>query len=228
MSDQPRTFPWGASLLALLAFSIAGYAVAVYLTGRPLASGFLQGKGAYQGFQPTPTWTLALVLHAAGGSLALVTGALQWLRLKALRGLHPALGLTYALSILVAGLAGLVMAPVAMGGWVSALGFLALDVAWLGTTARAAALGWQLGRPGADRVALRARHRAWMVRSYALTAAAITLRLWMPLLALAGLEFVSAYVIIAWLCWVPNLVVAEILVRRSPSGRPLPSQRPHS
>lgn len=215
MSDlSRRPFPWAASLLAVLAVSIAGYAIVVYLTGRPLESGFLQGKVAFQSFQATPTWTLALVFHAAGGSLALVSGALQWLRLKSLRRFHRPLGMIYAVSIAVAGLAGLVMAPVAMGGWVSVAGFFALDLAWLGATARAAFLGWSLGRTGVDAAVVRGLHRAWMIRSYALTAAAITLRLWMPILALTGLGFLPAYVIISWLCWVPNLVVAEVLVRR--------------
>lgn len=214
-----RAFPWGASTLALFAFSIAAYAVASYLTGNPLASGFFQGKKAYQDFDASPAWTLALVLHAGAGSLALVTGALQWLRLKSLRGLHRSLGAGYALSIAVAGSAGLVMAPVAMGGWVSVVGFLLLDLVWLGTTARATFLGWSLGRPGVDAPLVRVRHRAWMIRSFALTAAAITLRLWIPILALVGLEFLSAYVIISWLCWVPNLLVAEALVRRKATPR---------
>lgn len=217
MSDLARRpFPWAASLLALLAVSIAGYAIVVYLTGHPLDSGFLQGKKAYQSFQATPTWTFALVVHAAGGSLALIVGALQWLRLRSLRSFHRALGLGYAVSIAAAGLAGLVMAPVAMGGWVAVAGFLLLDLAWLGTTARAAFLGMSLGRPGVDVAAHRSLHRAWMIRSYALTAAAITLRLWIPLLTL-GLDFLTAYTIISWLCWVPNLVVAELLLRRQPN-----------
>jgi hypothetical protein len=53
-----------------------------------------------------------------------------------------------------------------------------------------------------------------MIRSYALCFAAVTLRIWLPLFQFAlGLEFIFAYRIIAWLCWVPNLVVAELIVR---------------
>ena len=62
-----------------------------------------------------------------------------------------------------------------------------------------------------------------MVRSYALTAAAITLRLYLGVALGFRLPFTAAYPAIAWLCWTPNLVAAEILlrraVRRSGSGR---------
>jgi hypothetical protein len=70
-----------------------------------------------------------------------------------------------------------------------------------------AAVAWQRARAG-DYVS----HRAWMIRSYALCLAAVTLRLYLPLFGLAGLPFEVAYPAIAWLCWVPNLVVAEWLV----------------
>jgi hypothetical protein len=50
-----------------------------------------------------------------------------------------------------------------------------------------------------------------MVRNFALTFAAVTLRLWLPGSVLSGVPFEVAYPIVAWLCWVPNLVVAELL-----------------
>ena len=55
-----------------------------------------------------------------------------------------------------------------------------------------------------------------MLRSYALTLAAVTLRLYMPAFAIAGVGFDAAYPLIAWLCWVPNLVVVEWLVLARP------------
>lgn len=55
-------------------------------------------------------------------------------------------------------------------------------------------------------------HERWMTRSYALTFAAVTLRIWLPLSMIAGLEFVFAYRIISFLCWVPNLLIAEMLI----------------
>ncbi len=56
--------------------------------------------------------------------------------------------------------------------------------------------------------------RVWMIRSYALTFAAVTLRIWLPLSQVAGLPFAQAYPAIAWFCWVPNLIVVEWLILR--------------
>lgn len=44
--------------------------------------------------------------------------------------------------------------------------------------------------------------------------AAVTLRLYLPLLFLAGLDFTEAYRIVSWVCWVPNLLVIEWWIRR--------------
>ena len=49
-------------------------------------------------------------------------------------------------------------------------------------------------------------------RNYALTLAAVTLRIELPLLQMAGgMTFDQAYATIAWMCWIPNLVLAEWL-----------------
>ena len=210
---------WPEGVLAFLAFGIAGYAIASYLTGNPLQAGFLQGKAHYQHFVPTTRWTAALVLHVAGGSLALLVGALQWLlaswtwkvaRPRWFRTAHVVLGLTYLGSIVVGAGAGFVLVPQAMGGAIAAWGFGVLDTLWILSTVIAALLGWRLR----TRPDLRVPHHQWMLRSFALTSAAITLRLWLPLGMLAGLDFLAAYVVIAWLCWVPNLLVAEVLAKR--------------
>ena len=54
-----------------------------------------------------------------------------------------------------------------------------------------------------------------MIRSYAMTFAAVTLRLWLilPLFPLQ-VAFDEAYTTVAWICWVWNIPVAEWLVRR--------------
>jgi uncharacterized membrane protein YozB (DUF420 family) len=75
-------------------------------------------------------------------------------------------------------------------------------------------------------------HRAWMMRSFALTYAAVTLRLWLGLLIGVqipflgghvdfGNVFATAYAPLPYLCWIPNIVIAELLIRR----RGLPSLR---
>ena len=52
-----------------------------------------------------------------------------------------------------------------------------------------------------------------MIRSFALTFAAVTLRLYLPLVPLLGISFVDGYRAISFLAWVPNLIVAELYLR---------------
>jgi hypothetical protein len=66
-------------------------------------------------------------------------------------------------------------------------------------------------------------HREWMTRSYALVFAAITLRLYLPLLEAAFGEH-DGYAIVAWACWVPNLAFAEWFIRSRLRRNPEPSR----
>jgi uncharacterized membrane protein len=187
----------GWSTLMLLALGVAGYALWLLLASTPpdFAASLLARH---------PVGTL---LHFACSPVALVAGALQVNRAIRTRHLvlHRWLGRLYVLAVLLGGASGLSMAPQAQGGPVSAWGFGLLAVLWLLSTV----LGFLAMRRG-DRTA----HRNWMLRSYALTMAAIALRLYIPASMIAGLPFEEAYRVIAWLCWVPNLLVAEWLIRR--------------
>jgi len=49
-----------------------------------------------------------------------------------------------------------------------------------------------------------------MIRSFALTAAAITLRMYLPLVFLFHWPFSIGYPAIAWLCWIPNALAVEV------------------
>jgi hypothetical protein len=118
---------------------------------------------------------------------------------------HRWTGRGYVLAVLVGGVGGVVLAPNSQHGLVTHVGFGMLGVLWLGTTIRA----WVAIR-GRDVVS----HRRWMTRSFALTLAAVTLRIWLPLSFAAGIPFPDAYQVISWLCWVPNLIVAEWFVLR--------------
>jgi len=61
-------------------------------------------------------------------------------------------------------------------------------------------------------------HRHWMIRNFALTLAAVTLRNYLPLFLFAfHWKFEPSYIAVSWFCWVPNLLVAEWLIRRNPS-----------
>jgi len=54
-----------------------------------------------------------------------------------------------------------------------------------------------------------------MLRSYALIFAAVTLRIWLPLLIIAYQgDFLPAYRWVAWVSWVPNALFVEWIIRR--------------
>jgi hypothetical protein len=60
------------------------------------------------------------------------------------------------------------------------------------------------------------RHRRWMIRSFALTAA-ITLRMYLPLVFVFHWPFQVAYPAIAWLCWIPNALAVAVYLRFVPT-----------
>jgi uncharacterized membrane protein len=149
-----------------------------------------------------------LRLHIAGGIGALLAGPWQFSRRLRTRALnfHRWLGRFYLLEVGLGSIAGLTMATVSEGGLPTHLGFGLLAILWFLT-------GLQAYR--AIKRGQVSQHRAWMIRNFALTLAAVTLRHYMPLM-LFGLHwsFRSSYIAVSWLCWVPNLFAAEWLVRR--------------
>lgn len=146
-----------------------------------------------------------LLFHAGGGIVALTLGS--WGFWGTFRNrylwLHRWLGRVYLLAVLVGGTAGFYMALTAFGGLPARIGFGMLALLWLTTGATA----YLRIRRGDVRL-----HREWMTRNYALTFSAVMLRVWLPLFMALGYEFPEAYVTVAWLCWVPNLLVAELMV----------------
>jgi uncharacterized membrane protein len=145
----------------------------------------------------------ALALHASCAGVALLVGPFQiaeWFRLR-WRQLHRTLGWIYVVAVAVGALSSMVLAPQANYGPIAGFGFFALAVAWLSTTG--AALRMVVKHRFKD-------HRRWMLRSYALTAAAITLRILLPASAVLGLPPGSSYRAVAWMCWLMNLAIVEI------------------
>lgn len=148
-----------------------------------------------------------LDLHVAGAATALLIAPFQVLPgLRARRpGLHRVMGRIYVAGCLAGGIGGLVLAFGSTAGPIATAGFGLLALAWLATTVQA----WRMAL--ARRVV---EHRAWMIRSMALTLAAVTLRLYLPFAALGPIPFFDAYRAIAFLCWVPNLLLAEVWLKR--------------
>jgi uncharacterized membrane protein len=186
-------------LMLMLAMVIAAYATAVVVSG-----GRMFPPGLADSFRARP-W--GIYPHALFGSVALALGAFQLRRgiLARHRGWHRLMGKIYVVAALTTGAAGFYMAFFSFGGLITHLGFGLLAILTVATTSLAYA-------------AIRRReigvHREWMIRSYALIFAAVTLRIELPVLTAAFGDFTPAYRIIAWLCWVPNLLAAELLIRR--------------
>ena len=154
--------------------------------------------------------------HIFASALALLLGPFQFsMRLRSRwPTLHRWTGRVYlGVAVLVGGIAGLYMSYFAFGGVAAKLGFACLACAWLFTGTRAYVAARQR-----DFVS----HRRWMIRNYGLTFAAVTLRLYLPPVFLLQLPFELAYPVIAWICWVPNLLLAQWFANRphSPSLQP--------
>ncbi len=151
-------------------------------------------------------WNIAFYGHIILGGFALLIGWLQFSEKLRRRNInsHRAIGKIYMLSVLISGLSSLYIALYATGGIVSILGFFSLGLVWLSTTF----LGFTAIKKGNVEL-----HEKFMIFSYAACFAAVTLRIWLPILTSLMGEFNSAYRIVAWLCWVPNIIVAFFIVR---------------
>jgi uncharacterized membrane protein len=171
-----------------------------------------------QQLEPYLQHEFALGVHVLSGMLALLIGPFQFARRLRRRfvPVHRFMGATYVASATALGVTGLILAPTAYTGLVASAGFTVLDLLMLFTTWTAVRM-ILAGRYG--------EHRRWMIRSFSLIMAGVMLRVWMPIhggLAAAGIvDFSSetAYAAVAWLCWVPNLLLAIWFTRRPAETR---------
>jgi uncharacterized membrane protein len=180
---------WG--VIAFLSVGVGGYAL------YHVATGFQNLPLTNPMFDP---WGLRV--HIAASGFAMILGAFQFL--KPLRrkapSLHRWMGRGYILACTIGGLAGGTIALYSTAGPIAGWGFFMLAVLWVPFTLLALAAAMRKDFSA---------HERWMIRSFALTFGAVTLRLQLPIgPMLTGGDFLAAYVWIAWLAWVPNLIVA--------------------
>jgi uncharacterized membrane protein len=193
------TIGWG--LMALLSIAIAAVSARYFAPHPTSVADMLRTRVA--GHDP---W---IFLHIGGGVIALAVGSFQFSRLLRARylNLHRWMGRIYLVAVATGGVAGFRMALESFGGMATHFGFGLLAIVWLITTAMAYRRILQRDIQS---------HREWMIRSFALTFAAVTLRIWLPLFpGVLKLDFTQSYQAISWLCWVPNILIAETLVSRS-------------
>ncbi|WP_291908366.1 DUF2306 domain-containing protein [Chitinophaga sp. CB10] len=154
-------------------------------------------------------WRLSFYIHVFVSTIVLITGVLQFSNylLQRYPKIHRSLGKTYAVVVIfISGPSGLVMAFYANGGMAARISFVLLSVLWIGVTV----IGW---RRALQR--LWDAHQQWMLRSYALTLSALTLRFYVYLMGALHMQLHprTAYVMVSWLSWTVNLLLAEIYIQ---------------
>jgi len=185
---------WG--LAAFLSVGVALYSYR-FLTPHPM-----MGEDIAANLLRKP-W---LPIHAALAATALIVGPFQFLPRLRTRWpkVHRTIGKIYVVACLAGAPAGFILAMGSDAGPIARSGFMTLAVLWFAVTAYA----FQLATQG--RIVL---HRRWMIRSFALTFAAVTLRLYLPIPPMfMHMSFIEGYRVISWFSWTSNLLVAEIFL----------------
>ena len=198
-----KTLFWlltGASL-AIALYAIVGYA---FMTpGRTVHPAMM---AAY----PAHPWRI--LIHVTASLVALAVEPFQFIpALRRRRTLHRTLGMIYFSMVFIGGIAGLFTAAIAQGGIISQSGFMVLALLWIYTSIRALR---------AVKLHDYVAHSKWAMRSFALTFSAVTIRLQLGLGFASGHAFEDFYWMLSWTCWIPNLIVAEWIIRKNrPTGK---------
>lgn len=190
-------------LFAFFAIVVGLYPAIYFIIDRKF--GLLQSKS--ETILTSIIWNTAFYIHIILGGLALLIGWTQFnekIRINKI-SLHQKIGKLYVLSALLSATASLYIATFATGGIITSIGFFSLGLTWFYTTLSAYI---HIKNMRID------QHQQMMIYSYAACFAAVTLRIWLPLLSMLFQDFNTGYRIVAYLCWVPNLVVAYFIVKR--------------
>ncbi len=152
-------------------------------------------------------WNIGFYAHILLGGLALFIGWIQFnkkIRITKPQ-FHRRVGMIYFIAAIISGTAGIYIGYFATGGMVAKIGFIMLGVMWLYTTSTAF-ISIKNGNIS--------KHQKFMIYSYAACFGAVTLRIWLPILImLHDGRFIPAYKIVAWLAWVPNIIVAYFITK---------------
>ena len=191
-------------LFATFALLIGLYPMIYFLIDRKF--GLLNSKSVE--LLSNTFWNIGFYTHIIFGGIALLIGWTQFSSKMRNRrmALHRKLGKVYVVAVLLSALAGIYIGFFATGGWISSAGFICLGIVWFYTTLKAY-LHIKEGEVE--------KHQKMMIYSYAACFAAVTLRIWLPILTIIYGDFSKAYLVVAWLCWVPNLVVGYLITRKA-------------
>ncbi|CAL2091026.1 DUF2306 domain-containing protein [Tenacibaculum sp. 190524A05c] len=153
------------------------------------------------------TYKIAFYIHIITGGIALLIGWIQFV--KRIRTkfpkLHRTIGKVYVGSILISSPFAFYISFFVRGGLPTEIGFTFGSLIWVTATY----LGYRAIRKGNL-----AGHIEYITYSYAGTFAAVTLRLWLPLLISYFGNFNIAYGISVWLSWIPNVLIAYLIIHK--------------
>ncbi len=196
----------GLVLLTLCFFTFLMAQITVEYIPYDTDVGFLRIK---QDYIDIDHWRIAFFVHVYASIWALLAGFTQFSShiQSFYPRVHRTFGYVYVTNVLlITGPASLLMSFYANGGPASKLAFALLAVGWITFTAIAL-----VKAKNGDFVA----HRNFMIRSYALTLSALTLRAWKwSITNTVELPPMDVYRAVAWLGWVPNILIAELIIRR--------------
>ena len=188
-------------LLLLFYFFILMFRITIRYIPYNLDVGFLIIK---QDYIHIKHWRYAFFIHVYTSLFVLLAGATQFSTylLQKNKKLHRFFGYVYSINILfITGPAALIMSFYANGGITSKIAFILLSFLWLYFTSVAL-----IKAKNKDYKA----HQRFMIRSYALTLSAITLRIWKFLIMnYVEIPPMDVYRIVAWLGWGLNIILAE-------------------
>ncbi len=176
-----------------------------YIPLRPDAS-FLMIKQTEVTDRPEYLWFF--YTHVYTSIFVLFSGFLAILRKDfGIKNFHRNAGKIYIFLILIlAAPSGIYMGIFANGGLYSKISFVFLGMLWWFSTFKA----YQLARQKKF-----AAHKQWMWRSFAFALSAITLRMWKVILIyLFHPDPMDVYQVIAWLGWIPNILIVEYLIAK--------------
>ena len=201
MKNKTNKVSW--FVFVVLAIAVGLYPLTYFVVDREF--GLLASKS--DELLTNTLWNIGFYGHILLGGLALLIGWMQFS--KKLRNanlkMHRNVGKLYLIAVVISGICGIYIAFNATGGIIASLGFISLGIFWLFTTLRAY-------------IAVRNKdislHKGFMIYSYAACFAAVTLRIWLPILNIVFDDFEVAYRIVAWLCWVPNIIFAFFWVKK--------------
>ena len=169
---------------------------------------FLAGDAAYfpRQLETYKAHEVGLLIHIGAMMIAVLLGPFQFLRSfrNKHRAVHRAMGRVYLMAGTIGALGGLYMSFFSANGAITGVSFFLLGAGVLLTNTQ----GFRAIKGGNVQT-----HREWMTRSFALLLAAVTLRIYAAPLEMAFGED-TGYIIVAWACWVPNILVAEWVIRR--------------